>query len=150
MKLEITQKPISINSNSRIFYRIIILLLIMHYTGRTKNKRVPLLKIHLLVWAIQSIDRQELLLKSRDNDYSISVGIWNIDINTNKALGYMYEDKLCDIDKKNYELTEAGKNLVEAILEDKELFQDERNFLSSIGKSLSDKKVMKLRDMWIR
>jgi len=149
MELKITQKPISINSNSRIFYRIIILLLIMHYTGRSKNKRVPLLKIHLLVWALQSIDRQKLLLTAKENDYRTSIGIWNIDINTNKALGYMYEDKLCNIDKKNYELTEAGKNLVEAILEDKELFKDERDFLSSIGKSLSDKKVMKLRDMWI-
>jgi hypothetical protein len=121
----------------------------MHYTGRSANKRVPLLKIHLLVWVIQSIDRQKLLLKVKENDYRTSIGIWNIDINTNKALGYMYEDGLCKIDKKNYELTEAGKKLVEAILKDKELFNDERDFLLSIGKSLSDKKVMKLRDMWI-
>jgi len=149
MKLEITQKPISINSNSRIFYRIIILLLIMYYTGRSKSKRVPLLKIHLLVWAIQSIDRQKLLVKVKENDYSTSIGIWTIDINTNQALGYMYADGLCNIDKKNYELTEAGKKLVEAILKDKELFSDERDFLSSIGKSLSDKKVVKLREMWI-
>jgi len=149
MELKITQKPISINSNSRIFYRIIILLIIMHYTGRGPNKRVPLLKIHLLVWTIQSIDRQKLLLTVKENDYRTSIGIWNIDINTNKALGYMYEDGLCTIDKKNYGLTEAGKNLVKLILEDKELFKDERGFLSNIGKSLTDKKVMKLRDMWI-
>lgn len=149
MEFKITQKPISINSNSRIFYRIIILLLIMYYTGRSQNKRVPLLKIHLLVWSLQSIDRQKILLKVKESDYKTSIGIWNIDINTNKALGYMYKDGLCNIDKKNYELTEAGKKLVEAILKDKELFKDERNFLSSIGKSLSDKNVMKLRDMWI-
>jgi len=149
MKLEITQKPISINSNSRIFYRIIILLLIMYYTGRSKTKRVPLLKIHLLVWAMQSIDRQKSLLVAKENDYRTSIGIWTIDINTNQALGYMYADGLCNIDKKNYELTEAGKKLVMAILKDKELFSDERDFLSSIGKSLSDKKVMKLREMWI-
>lgn len=149
MELRITQKPISISSNSRIFYRIIILLLIMHYTGRSKNKRVPLLKIHLLVWSLQSIDRQKILLKAKESDYKASIGIWDIDINTNKALGYMYEDGLCNIDKKNYELTETGKKLVKAILKDKELFEDERDFLLSIGKSLSDKKVMKLRDMWI-
>jgi hypothetical protein len=121
----------------------------MHYTGRSTTKRVPLLKIHLLVWAIQSLDRQKLLLNAKENDYGTSIGIWNIDINTNKALGYMYKDNLCNIDKKNYELTEDGKKLVEAILKDKDLFSDEKNFLSSIGKSLSENKVMKLQGMWI-
>jgi len=149
MEFKITRKPISISSNSRIFYRIIMLLFIMHYTGRTETKRVPLLKIHLLVWAMQSIDRQKTLLLAKANDYRISIGIWNIDINTNQALSYMYADGLCNIDKKNYELTKSGKELIEVILNDKELFYDERKFLSSIGKSLSESKVNKLRDMWI-
>lgn len=149
MELIISKKPFSISTNARIFYRIIQLLLIMHYTGRTSNKVVPLMKIHLLIWALQSQEREKLLVKSKNSDYQVSIGIWNIDKNTNQALTYMHEDDLCSIDKKNYALTENGKNLLKKIIDDKTIFIEEKKFLENIGSSLTDVNITKLQNLWI-
>lgn len=149
MKLIISKKPFSISTNARIFYRIIQLLLIMHYTGRTNNKTVPLMKAHLLVWALQTKERESILLKSKANKYNTSIGIWNIDKNTNQALTYMYEDELCSIYQKNYALTENGKKLVKKIIDDKTIFVEEKSFLTEIGSSLTEVNITKLQDLWI-
>lgn len=149
MKIKITKKPFSISSNARVFYRIIQLLLIMHYTGRTNNKTIPLMKAHLLLWVLQTKDRKNLLLKSKDNEYNTSIGIWNIDKNTNQSLTYMHEDNLCSIDKKNYSLTENGKSLVKKIIDDKTIFIEEKNFLTNIDLSLTETNIKKLQDLWI-
>ena len=149
MELIITKKPFSISTNARIFYRIIQLLLIMYYTGRTNNKIVPLMKAHLLIWELQTKERENLLLKSKDNEYNTSIGIWNIDKNTNQSLTYMHEDDLCSIDKKNYSLTENGKSLVKKIIDDKTIFVEEKNFLANIGSSLTETNITKLQNLWI-
>ncbi|MDO8609891.1 MAG: hypothetical protein Q7R95_05045 [bacterium] len=149
MELIISKKPFSISTNARIFYRIIQLLLIMHYTGRSDKKTVPLMKIHLLIWALQSNEREYLLLKSKNSNYEISIGIWNIDKNTNQALTYMHEDDLCSIDKKNYSLTENGNNLVKKIMDDKTIFIEEKQFLKKIGSSLTETNITKLQNLWI-
>lgn len=149
MEIKITNKPFSISTNARIFYRIIQLLLIMHYTGRSNNKTVPLMKVHLLIWVLQTKDREKLLLKSQQNDYETSIGLWNIDKNTNQALTYMHEDDLCSIDKKNYSLTKNGKNFIKKIIDDKTVFIEEKKFLENIGSSLTEKNITKLQNLWI-
>jgi len=149
MELIISKKPFSISTNARIFYRIIQLLLIMHYTGRSNNKTIPLMKAHLLIWALQTKERENLFLKSKGNEYSTSIGIWNIDQNTNQALTYMHEDELCSIDQKNYALTENGKNLVKKIIDDKSIFVEEKSFLIKIGSSLTETNITKLQNLWI-
>lgn len=107
------------------------------------------MKAHLLLWALQTKDRESLLLKSKDNEYSASIGIWNIDQNTNQALTYMHEDDLCSIEKKNYSLTENGKKLVKKIIDDKTIFVEEKSFLTKIGSSLTDVNITKLQNLWI-
>ncbi len=149
MEIKITKKPFSISTNARIFYRIIQLLLIMHYTGRTDNKTVSLMKAHLLIWALQTKDRKSLLLKSKDNEYIKSIGIWNIDQNTNQALTYMHEDDLCSIEKKNYSLTKNGKNLIKNIIDDETIFIAEKSFLKEIGSSMTEVNITKLQNLWI-
>lgn len=149
MELIVSKKPFSISTNARIFYRIIQLLLIMHYTGRSNKKTVPLMKIHLLIWALQSNEREDLLLKSKNSNYEISIGIWNIDKNTNQALTYMHEDDLCSIDKKNYSLTKNGNNLIKKIIDDKTIFMEEKQFLVNIGSSLTETNITKLQNLWI-
>lgn len=149
MEIIVSKKPFSISTNARIFYRIIQLLLIMHYTGRSNKKTVPLMKIHLLIWALQSNEREDILLKSKNSNYEISIGIWNIDKNTNQALTYMHEDNLCVINKKNYSLNDNGKKLVKKIINDKSIFIEEKTFLGNISSSLTDTNVTKLQKLWI-
>lgn len=149
MKIKLTKKPFSISTNARIFYRIIQLLLIIYYTGGRSKKAVPLMKMHLLIWVLQSKEREKILLASKESNYNLSIGIWNIDKNTNQALTYMHEDDLCSINKKIYSLTNNGKNLVKKIIDDKTIFIEEKKFLENIDLSLTEKNVTKLQNLWI-
>jgi hypothetical protein len=151
MEIKIDKKPFSINSNARILYKIIQILLILHLTGRGKNKTTSILKIHLLVWVLQVNIRKDNLLNSKEHDYQLSIGIWSIDRNTNEALTYLVEDGLCKIDgkeKKNYSITENGKNLIQKIIKDETVFISTIEFLNSIGNSLNEKNVKTLQELW--
>ena len=88
------------------------------------------MKIHLLIWALQSNEREGLLLKSKNSNYKISIGIWNID-------------------KKNYSLTENGNNLIKKIIDDQTTFIEEKQFLEKIGSSLTETNITKLQNLWI-
>ncbi len=149
MEISINKKPFSISSNSRILYRIIQILLSMHYTGIRTEKSLPLIKIHLLVWLLQSKERQEKFFKSMDSNYELSIGIWSIDKDTNIALSYMFEDDLCNIKNKNYSLTEKGKKFISKIVDDKEIFISEKDFLSKVKNKLPGTAVEKLQRLWI-
>lgn len=149
MEISINKKPFSISSNSRILYRIIQILLSMHYTGIRTEKSLPLIKIHLLIWLLQSKERQKKFFKSMDSNYELSIGIWSIDKDTNIALSYMFEDDLCNIKNKNYSLSEKGKKFISKIVDDKEVFISEKDFLSKVKNKLPGTAVEKLQKLWI-
>ena len=146
MRIQITQKPFNVSSNSRVLYKIIQLLLILYFS---RGKKAPLSKIHLLVWVLDSKNRIELLLSSKKLDYSKSIGLWGIDKNTNKALLYMFEDELCDISKKTYSLTDKGKEFIEEIIKNKEIFLEEKKLLKEVGVSLIEANIKKLENIWV-
>jgi len=146
MRIQITQKPFNVSSNSRVLYKIIQLLLILYFS---RGKKAPLSKIHLLVWVLDSKKRIELLLSSKKLDYSKSIGLWGIDKNTNKALLYMFEDELCDISKKTYSLTDKGKEFIEEIIKNKEIFLEEKKLLKELGVSLTEANIKKLENIWV-
>lgn len=149
MEISINKKPFSISSNSRILYRMIQILLSMYYTGIRTEKSLPLIKIHLLIWLLQSKEREEIFFKSMESNYTLSIGIWSIDKDTNIALSYMFEDDLCNIKNKNYSLSEKGKKFISKIIEDKEVFISEKDFLSKVKNRLPETVVEKLQKLWI-
>lgn len=146
MKIQIIQKPFNVSLNARIVYKLIQLLLIIYFS---RAKKASLSKIHLLVWVLEKKDRRDTLLRSKELDYNKSIGLWSIDSNTNKALLYMFEDELCDISKKTYSLTDKGIEFITQIIEDKEVFLDEKDFFTKIGSSLTEKNIERLENLWI-
>ncbi|PHR73010.1 MAG: hypothetical protein COA66_04220 [Arcobacter sp.] len=147
MEFKTTKKPINIDTNSRILYLTIIVLFIMNYTGSGKEKNISLLKIHLLLWAIQNPKRRKKLLKSVQNDCEISIGFWNIEIRNNSILTFLLKDDLCGFNGKKYFLTEDGLSFIKNI-KNLEIMKDEQEFLICIGKKLTDKNVEKLKGLW--
>jgi predicted transcriptional regulator len=148
MKIQITQKPFSISSNARVVYRIIQLLLILHFSRR---KSAFLSKIHLLIWILEKKERMDLLLRSKKLNYNKSIGLWNISNYTNQALLYMYEDGFCEIKGRTYSLTDKGKKFIKKIIDDKEVFLDEKAFFKQLGliREKDIKKLEKLEKLWI-
>lgn len=145
MKIQITQKPFNISSNARVVYRIIQLLLILHFS---RAKSSFLSKIHLLVWILGKKERMDLLLRSKELDFNKSIGLWSIDKYTNQALLYMYEDGFCNISNSTYSLTDKGKGFIKKIIDDKEVFLNEKDFFKKLG-SIRQKDIEKLERLWI-
>ena len=136
-----------VDTNSRVLYLVMMILFIIFYTGSGKDKSVSLLKLHLLLWAIKSIDRQQKLLDSLQVDCSSPIGFWNIDIKNNAILTILLKDKLCEFNGAKYYLTEDGTTLIKNISK-MDMFNVEQNFLKQIGKKLTDEKVKKLQNLW--
>ena len=145
MKIKITQKPFNISSNARVVYRIIQLLLILYFS---RGKSAFLAKIHLLIWTLDKKDRMNLLLKSKDLNYNRSIGLWSISKYTDQALLYMYEDGFCEIKGRTYSLTEKGIEFIKKIVDDKEVFLEEKDFFKKLG-SIREKDIKKLEKIWI-
>jgi len=145
MQIKITQKPFNISSNARIVYRIIQLLLILHFS---RGKSAFLSKIHLLVWVLGERERMDLLLRSKELNYNKSIGLWSIDKYTNQALLYMYEDGFCNINNSSYSLTDKGKEFIKKIIDDKEVFLNDKNFFKKLG-SIRKEDIEKLERLWI-
>lgn len=145
MKIQVTHKPFHVSSNSRILYKIIQLLLILYFS---RGKKASLSKIHLLIWVLERKERMDLILRSKELEYNQSIGLWGIDKHTNKALLYMFEDKLCDLNKKTYALTDNGKKFIEQIIKDKEVFTDEKNFLKKLG-FIREEDITRLERLWV-
>jgi len=145
MKIKITQKPFHISANARVVYRIIQLLLILQFS---KGKSAFLSKIHLLIWVLEKKERMDLLLRSKELDYNKSIGLWSISNYTNQALLYMYEDDFCKISGRTYSLTDKGKKFIKKIIDDKEVFLDEKAFFKQLG-SIREKDIDKLEKLWI-
>ncbi|MFT5661411.1 MAG: hypothetical protein ACI9TV_002057 [Sulfurimonas sp.] len=147
MEFRISKKPIDIDSDTRILYLSIMMLFIIFYTGYGKQKTISLLKIHLLLWVIKSVDRQNRLLESLENNCDLSIGLWNINIKNNSILTILVKDKLCGFNGSKYFLTEEGIKFVSDIKELKAL-DSQQQFLKNIGSKLSDKNVDKLKSLW--
>ena len=145
MKIKITQKPFNISSNARVVYRMIQLLLILHFS---RGKSAFLSKIHLLIWVLDKKERMNLLLRSKELGYNKSIGLWNISKYTNQALLYMYEDGFCEIKGRTYSLTDKGKSFIKKIVDDKEVFLDEKAFLKQLG-LITEENIKRLEGVWI-
>jgi len=145
MQIKITQKPFHVSANARVVYRIIQLLLILQFS---RAKSAFLSKIHLLIWVLDKKERMNLLLRSKELGYNKSIGLWNISKYTNQALLYMYEDGFCEIKGRTYSLTDKGKSFIKKIVDDEEVFLDEKAFLKQLG-SITEENIKRLEGVWI-
>lgn len=147
MEFKITKKPIDIDSDTRILYLSIMILLIIFYNGYGKKKTISLLKIHLLLWVIKNYDRQKRLLESLQKNCELSIGFWNINAKNNSVLTVLIQDNLCGFNGSKYYLTEDGAEFIKNIKK-LEILESEQEFLKTVGTKLSDKNVEKLKNLW--
>ena len=145
MQIKITQKPFHVSANARVVYRIIQLLLILQFS---RAKSAFLSKIHLLIWVLDKKERMNLLLRSKELGYNKSIGLWNISKYTNQELLYMYEDGFYEIKGRSYSLTDKGKSFIKKIVDDEEVFLDEKAFLKQVG-SIREEDIKRLEGLWI-
>jgi len=145
--IKFSKKSIPIPAEYRPTYKIsqIILILKLSCIGN----KASLLKLHLLSWALKSIDNIKTLLDLVNSDFAENLKTWGIEPALNRALSYAVAEQLIKIEKGKYLLTERGDDFFNQIIKNGEVLDIEIKFLKQLGKrSITDNKIITLSKKW--
>jgi|SRR6185437_5450332 len=147
-KLSFTKRPIPLPAEYRPMYKIAIIVIILKLCCRGETS--TLLKLHLFSWALASQKHMKELNDFIRSNYTNEFSVWGIEPALNRALQLAVGENICEIVYgKNYKLTEKGNVFFELINGDKELFEIEKSFLSSIGKNhITDGRITAMTQKW--
>ncbi len=148
MKVKFSKKPIPIPAEYRPIYKVSQLVLVLHLCCR--GRKSSLMKMHLFSWALKDFKNREVLISLTSIDYKyVSTYRWSIEPSVNRALDFMVAERICDMDAKNFVLTDFGEELAKQILEDEEVLARDKAFLTTVGKKITEGKVTELTNFWL-
>ena len=139
-EIRFSKKRIPISPELRPIYRISLIMLIL-YLSSTQQK-ASLLKLQLFNWALKNESRYDRLLQlKKTKDFPIV----RFDPFLNRALNYGVAMGFLSFNNNTgkFSLTEKGIKFVLKIISE-DIFEEEKKFLSSIKKSLSDNYILTL------
>ncbi len=139
-------KPIPIFPNYRPMYRVGQILLILHFNSIAS--KASLLKLHLFSWALNQDKNLQVLQQFVISKFKTRLQYFGIEPSLNRALNYGIAEGLIHFDGSKYQISEKGLKFLKLILEDEELFQNEKAVLQTIGKKISESKVVELKKSW--
>jgi hypothetical protein len=141
-------KPITISPEYRLMYRIGQIVLIL---GKASIKQTAsLLKLHYFSWAMRSPTNMMSAIsfsEAKVSDFDFP-SIWSIEPSLNRALAFAKAEKIIEISDGKIILSNRGKLLLSAIINDPEIFIDEKDFLSKVKSKISDAKLQRLSKWW--
>lgn len=127
-------------------YKVSLALLILHYNGY--GGKASLLKLHLFSWALRAKENMGVLMDFVRSDYQTRLNFFGIESTLNRALNLAYAEELVDFNKNVYSLLPKGKNFVNEIEADEDLFFEEKKSLKSIGRGIPEKVINDLVKAW--
>lgn len=133
-RLKFTRRASPVLPEHRLIYKISQILLLLNYSRAGKSS---LLRLHLLNWASKTPQRTQHL-RNAVKTRSLSLITWGFDPAIPIALRYALAEGLVAQNTTGYQLEELGRKFIKSVLEDPDLFADERNMLSEIGKGISE------------
>ena len=139
-------KPDAIPYNYRNSYKISTICLLIHSCcGR---RGCSLIKMHIIGSALSDNRFKQELIKFLNSRVQHNL-IVRFDPALNRALEYAVADAMI-VQQGNgtYKLTEKGKKLVKAIIEDKEIFRSEKETLNEISLSLTEERIKEISERW--
>ncbi|MDG4850794.1 hypothetical protein [Peribacillus frigoritolerans] len=139
-EIRFSKKRIPISPELRPIYRISLIMLIL-YLSSTQQK-ASLLKLQLFNWALKNESRYDRLLQLKKTK---EFPIVRFDPFLNRALNYGVAMGFLSFNNKTgkFALTEKGVEFVLKIISE-DIFEEEKRFLNSIKKGLSDNYILTL------
>ncbi len=105
------------------------------------------MKLHLFSWALKSSLSKERLVKALDNNDLPE--FWSFEPSLNRALIFAEAEDLCEVvNKKNYKITAKGKEFLDKIIGEGDVFKDEKEFLNQIGLKVGEKLIQNTIQKW--
>ncbi|WP_203247780.1 hypothetical protein [Sporosarcina beigongshangi] len=139
-EIRFNRKKIPIPPELRPMYRISQIILVLHFSSTKQT--ASLLKLQLFNWGLQNEGRYERLLKLKETRH---FPVIRFDPFLNRALNYGVAMDVLSFNEKTgkFSLTVKGDHLVQSIIKE-DVLLEEKKFLISIKKSLSDSYILQL------
>lgn len=134
------KRPIPIPADLRVDWRIATIILILYISCR--NSRATLTKLHVMNWANRNNRGRELFLQLCAGELGPDNIIVRFEPWLNRAVDIaLAEGLLQRIDGDRVELTSSGTIMAKEIIITEECFVQEREFLNTLRKSVSEAKL---------
>ena len=143
--MKFIQRPAPVFVEHRPIYKIGQILLILYLSSR--GFKSSLTRLQLFNWLIKERVRKDKVILSIKNN-KLDVYAWGFDPALTIALRYAIAEKLIDEDVDSFKLTNKGVEYCMRILEDETLFEEEKNFLQVVKKSITEKIVDSATKGW--
>ena len=145
MQVTFKRKPVPIPADYRPLYKIALILWILDKNSR--GKKASLMKLHLFSWALKSSFSKERLFKALDTNELPD--FWSFEPSLNRALVFAEAEKLCEVvNRKNYKITLKGKEFLNRLISDDEMFKSEKEFLNQIGLRIGETLIQNTIKKW--
>lgn len=144
-RLKFERRPSPVFAEHRPLYKIGQLLLVFLIASTKQKSTLP--RLQLFNWALQSSARKTQLIEDTKNR-RLTVTAWGFDPTLAVALRIAISENLIGENSTGYELAEGGKFFIEKIMLDDNSFAPEREFLSAVGKKVTEKMVEEIAKGW--
>lgn len=141
------KRPIAISADYRPTFRITLIALVLLICS--SRKKASLLKLHLFSWALKGTENMKAIYDLLANKRREVIHLWSIEPSLNRALRWGVSEGIFNFEGNKYLLTKKGERLAELAMNDNEILDKEKEFLRSIRKSLSEKKVTEISKNWL-
>ncbi|WP_196785465.1 hypothetical protein [Massilia aquatica] len=126
-------------------YKIGQTLLILQIASHGGKSRLA--RLHLLNWALKRPERQVQLITASKSK-RLAVEAWGFDPALAIAIRFAISEELIEETSTGYGISESGKDFVQLLTKDEEVFVGEKNFLRQIGKGVTEAMVEKVASGW--
>lgn len=144
-KIKFIRRPTPVIIEHRPIYKIGQVLLILYLSSR--GNKSSLTRLHLFNWALKEKNRQQTLIQSL-NHGKLKTSAWGFDPALAIALRFAIAENLVEEEQDSYKISELGSQLSKKIMLDNSLFSDEKSFLVSIKKSITEGMVSSVVRDW--
>ena len=131
------RRPMAIAAELRPDWKIGALLLILHLSSR--GGKSSLRRLHILNWALRSVKNRAEFEQVREHQQALFSFQFRFEPALGRAINLAVGEKLVEwVGGNRLQITVKGKRWVTDILKDESVMQEERDFLSRIGKSITE------------
>jgi hypothetical protein len=143
--LKFKRQPAPVMAEHRPLYKICQALLVLHLASRGGKSRLA--RLHLFNWALKTPEHSELL-KAAAKTKTLRIPAWGFDPALAIALRYAIAEGLIREVSSGYELTDAGKILIEEVIKNQDIFVFDKSVLTAIGKNITEAMVEEVAKDW--
>jgi hypothetical protein len=143
--LKFTRRPAPVFPEHRPLYKIGQLLLTLHLA--CNGSKGSIAKLQLFNWALKDEQRWQPLIAAVELRV-LKVTAWGFDPALAIALRFAAAERLIEETKTGYKLKDEGRLLLSELLEEEDLFADEKRLFQSVGKKITEEMVDVVAKGW--